>query len=49
MESYKSLDRPTLLERLATHPHAGTFAEMSDDDLLAEYCEGMAAASPMLR
>jgi len=49
MESYKSLDRPALLERLATHPHAGTFAEMSDDDLLAEYCEGMAAASPMLR
>ena len=49
MESYKSLDRATLLERLATHPDVALFAKMSDDDLLAEYCEGMAAASTMFR
>jgi hypothetical protein len=49
MDSYKGLSRAALLERLATHPNAGSFAEMSDDDLLAEYCEGMAAASPMFR
>ncbi len=49
MDSYKGLSRATLLERLATHPNAGSFAEMSDDDLLAEYCEGMTAASPMFR
>jgi hypothetical protein len=49
MDSYKGLGRATLLERLATHPNASSFAGMSDDDLLAEYCEGMAAASPMFR
>ena len=49
MYSYKGLSRATLLERLAMHPNAGSFADMSDDDLLAEYCEGMVAASPMFR
>jgi hypothetical protein len=47
--SYKGLDRATLLERLATHPNAASFAEMSDDELLAEYCEGMVAASTTFR
>ena len=45
----QNLDRATLLERLAAHPDATSFAEMSDDDLLAEYCEGMAAGSTMFR
>lgn len=49
MDSYKGLNRATLLERLASHPDAASLAEMSDDDLLAQYCEGMAAASPMFR
>lgn len=49
MDAYKGLDRATLLERLATHPNAGSFAGMSDGDLLAEYCEGMVAASTMFR
>ena len=49
MDSYKDLDRATLLERLATHPNAGSFPAMTDDDLLAEYCEGMTAASTMFR
>ena len=45
MDSYRRLGRAALLERLATHPNAGSFTCMSDDDLLAEYCEEMAAAS----
>lgn len=49
MDSYKGLSRAALLECLATHPNVSSFAEMSDDDLLAEYCEGMAAASSMFR
>lgn len=49
MEAYKGLDRATLLERLATHPGSPSVAEMSDNDLLAEYCEGVAAASTIFR
>ena len=49
MESYKGLTRETLLERLAAHPGAAALAGMSDDNLLAEYCEGMVAASNMFR
>ena len=49
MASYKGLSRATLSERLATHPNAGLFAGMSDDDLLAEYCEGMTAESTMFQ
>jgi SEC-C motif len=49
MESYESIDRATLLERLTTHPNTASFAGMSDDDILAEYCEGMVAASSMFR
>lgn len=49
MDSYKGLDRLTLLGRLANHPDAASFNDMSDDDILAEYCESMAAASPMFK
>lgn len=49
IESYKGLDRKTLLERLVQHPNVTALANMTDDDLLAEYCEGMVAASPMFR
>lgn len=49
MGTYKGLDRSTLLGRLANHPDAASFNDMSDDDILAEYCEGMAAASPMFK
>jgi hypothetical protein len=49
MESYKGLDRLTLLGRLANQPNAASFNDMSDDDILAEYCEGMAAVSPMFK
>jgi hypothetical protein len=49
MESHKGLSRVTLLESLATHPNAGSFADMSDHDILSEYCEAMAAASKMFR
>jgi len=45
MECYKSLSREALLERLAGHPNYDTFGAMEHDDLLAQYCEGMAAAS----
>jgi hypothetical protein len=47
MESYKSLGRAALLERLAGGRDAVAPAAMSDDDLLAEYCERMVAASKM--
>lgn len=47
MESYKGLDRATLLGRMANHPSTSLFPDMNDDELLAEYCEGMVAASPM--
>jgi hypothetical protein len=49
MESCKSLGRETLLQRLANRPNVTTLAAMSSDDLLAEYCEGMVAATPMPR
>jgi hypothetical protein len=49
IESYKGLSRDVLLERLAGHPDAAGFAVMSDDELLAIYCESMVAASSMFR
>jgi hypothetical protein len=49
MESYKGLARDALLERLVGHPDAAGFAGMSDEELLATYCEGMVAASSMFR
>lgn len=49
MESYKTLNRDKLLERLAGRSDAAALAAMSDDDLLAEYCEAMVAATPMFR
>ncbi len=49
MESYKALARDALLERLAGHPDAAGFDGMSDEELLAMYCEGMVAASSMFR
>jgi hypothetical protein len=42
--AYKGLSRTALLERLAKAPHFETLKKMSDSDLLAEYCECMAAA-----
>lgn len=49
MESYKGLTRKTLLERLTGHPDAAGLGAMSDDELLAVYCEGMVAASNMFK
>ena len=49
MESYKGLARAALLERLASHLDAAMLAGMSDEELLAVYCEGMVAASSMFR
>jgi len=45
MESYRLLSRNTLLERLSGHPNAAGCGEMSNEELLALYCEGMVAAS----
>jgi hypothetical protein len=47
MESYKGLSRATLLERLAGYANPDALSAMSDNALLAEYCEGMVASSKM--
>jgi SEC-C motif len=47
MESYKTLSRDQLLERLGALLDASTIASMSGEDLLAAYCEGMVAGSKM--
>lgn len=47
MKSYRELTTETLLERLVTHHDAAELAAMSDEELLAVYCEGMVAASNM--
>lgn len=40
----KRLSRAQLLESLSKSPHFYVLKDMSDDDLLIEYCEGMTAA-----
>ena len=49
MESYKGLTREALLERFTAHLDTAGFACMSNDELLAIYCEGMVAGSRMFR
>ena len=44
MEASKGLSRDTLLERLALRPNFENLKNMNDADLLAEYCEGLAAS-----
>lgn len=43
MEAFKGLSRDTLLDRLAAAPNFDDLKNMNDTDLLAEYCEGLAA------
>lgn len=45
MESYKNLTRAQLLGRLTGGSDVCALATMSNDDLLAAYCEGMVATS----
>jgi hypothetical protein len=49
MEANKGLTRQALLERLSSAPNLGALSELSDVDLLAEYCEALAAATPELK
>jgi hypothetical protein len=44
MEAHKELSRETLLERLAHSPQFEMLKDLSDDELLAEYCEAMVAS-----
>ncbi len=44
MKAHMSLTREALLERLANAPNFENLTGMSDDELRAEYCEGMVAA-----
>jgi hypothetical protein len=47
MDSFSALNRATLLELLDVHLGATAFTEMNDEDLLAEYCEVLVAASTL--
>jgi hypothetical protein len=44
MQCYKDLSRAELIERLAKAPHFDALTQLGDEDLRAEYCEGMLAA-----
>ncbi len=46
MEANKGLTRAVLLERLAQAPNLDELKKLNDEDLLAEYCEGLVAAAP---
>ena len=45
MEAHKGLSRSALLERLAQAPDVDVLKDLSDADLLAEYCEVLVAAA----
>ena len=47
MDSHKGLSRVALLDRLAGHIRNDLLAAMSEDDLLATYCEELVAVSNM--
>jgi hypothetical protein len=47
MNSLSSISRTDLLARLSPHPNFAQIRELPDEDLLAVYCDGLVAASPM--
>jgi hypothetical protein len=44
MDAHRGLSRDALLQRVAGWPNFAQLKEMGDDDLLAEFCEGMVAS-----
>jgi hypothetical protein len=44
IDAHRGLSRDALLQRVAAWPNFAQLKEMGDDDLLAEFCEGMVAS-----